>query len=63
MRDHSDNAVLLQDRWEDPVAEYALPRDAGKAGIFALRTQCNGIAKALMTAQRFKPGDVCNTIT
>ena len=33
-----DNALLTQDRWEDPAAEYALPRDAGKAGILALET-------------------------
>ena len=34
-----DNALLTQDRWEDPATEYALPRDAGKAGILALKTE------------------------
>ena len=30
-----DGPLPLQERWEDPAAEYALPRDAGKAGRLA----------------------------
>ena len=42
---HHDNALLMQERWEDPAAEYALPRDAGKAIIVALQASCNSIAE------------------
>ena len=55
-----NNALLAQDRWDDPAAEYALPRDAGKTGILPLKTQCNSTAETRIPLQILKADEDCN---